>query len=98
MLKIEYTNDAEFDLEDIADFIAKDSSNRALQYLQKIEKNIELLCKNPNLGVSCESKKISLDCRVLIFEAYLIFYKVLNESILIIRILHSSVNYKKIVV
>lgn len=98
MLRIEYSNKAELDLEDIADFIAKDSVNRALAYLDKIQKTIELISKNPSLGVTCESKNIKLECRILIFEEYLIFYKDIDASIFIVRILHSSVNYKKILV
>ena len=98
MLKIEYSKKAEFDLEDIADFIAKDSKNRALSYLSKMQELIELISQNPNLGIACSSKNIKLKCRILIFEAYLIFYKVIEKSVLIIRILHSSVNYKKILV
>ncbi len=98
MFSIEYLNEAELDLEDIADFIVKDNKNRALVYLEKMQKTIELISENPNMGILCENKNIKLGCRILIFEAYLIFYKVTKKSILIIRILHSSVNYKKILI
>ncbi len=98
MLSIEYSKKAELDLEDIADFIAKDSLNRALAYLDKIQKTIELISKNRSLGVTCKSKNIKLECRILIFDEYLIFYKVTDLTIFIIRILHGSVNYKKILV
>ncbi len=98
MLNIEYSNKSEIDLEDILDFIAEDSVLIALSYLEKMQKSIELISENPNIGLPCKNKHIKLECRILIFEAYLIFYKVLKESILIIRILHSSVNYKKILV
>jgi toxin ParE1/3/4 len=98
MLRIDFSKDAEFDLEEIIDFIALDSVDRALKYLEKIEDNISLLSENAHLGVLCKRKNIQLGCRILIFEGYLIFYKVLEDAILIIRILHGSVNYKKILV
>jgi plasmid stabilization system protein ParE len=60
--------------------------------------SISLLSENPTLGVTCKKKNIDLDCRVFIYEAYLIFYKVLKYSILVIRLLRASVNYKKILV
>ena len=98
MLNIEYSKNAELDLEDIADFISKDSTNRALAYLDKIQSTIELISKNPSMGITCKSKNIKLECRILIFDEYLIFYQVSEVSIFIIRILHGSVNYKKILV
>ncbi len=98
MLRIDFSKDAECDLEEIVDFIALDSVDRALEYLEKIKENIALLSKNAHLGVLCRRKNIKIECRILIFDAYLIFYKVLENSILIIRILHSSLNYKKILV
>ncbi len=98
MLRIDFSKDAEIDLEEIVDFIALDSVDRALEYLEKIKDNISLLSENAHLGVLCKRKNIEIACRILIFDAYLIFYKVLENSILIIRILHSSVNYKNILV
>ena len=80
------------------DFIALDSRGRALEYLEKIKDHISLLSQNAHLGVLCKRKNIEIECRILIFDFYLIFYKVLENSILIIRVLHSSVNYKKILV
>ncbi len=47
------------------------------------------------MGVSCKAKGINKDCRVLIFEKYLIFYKfdeACNE-VIILRILYGSRNY-----
>lgn len=98
MLRIDFSKDAELDLEEIVDFIALDSVDRALAYLEKIRENISLLSENAHLGVLCKRKNIKLECRILIFESYLVFYKVLENSILIIRVLHSSVNYKNILV
>ncbi len=98
MLEIVYSQNAEQDLEEIGDFIARDSISCALEYLEKMQKSIELIASNPNIGLSCKSKNIDIECRLFIFDDYLIFYKVLEDEIIIIRVLHGSVNYKKILV
>ena len=67
-----------------------------LPVLAHINFYIELLENNPNMGVDCKTKNINQDCQILIYEKYLIFYRIENISILIGRILHSSINYQKI--
>jgi len=50
------------------------------------------------MGVSCRAKGIDRDCRILIFENYLIFYEVdeADKEILILRILHGSRKYQEL--
>ena len=96
MHKLIYTKQAEKELINIFKYIASDKKEVALEHINKLKSRIELLQSNPLLGVSCQSKNINKDCRVLIFEDYLIFYKVRDDNeILIIRILHGSMNYQK---
>lgn len=93
-MEIKYSELALLDLENIIDFIAKDSIKRAIDYIEKIKNHLEILKKSPNLGVECRKKKINQDCRVFIFESYLVFYSVLEKSVEIKRVLHSSVDYQ----
>ena len=58
---------------------------------------IDLLLDNPRLGVECKNKNINKDCRILVFENYLIFYKIIDNEIQIARILNSRVDYTKII-
>ncbi|RLC11883.1 MAG: hypothetical protein DRI57_18330 [Deltaproteobacteria bacterium] len=53
---------------------------------------------SPYMGVSCRAKGIDRDCRILIFENYLIFYEVdeADKEILILRILHGSRKYQEL--
>jgi len=92
-MHLEYTEQSISDLDNIIEYIAKDSKSRALQYINKMKSKIELLVHAPNLGVACKTKKIKQNCRILIFEHYLVFYTTKERSIQIKRVLHSSVNY-----
>ena len=95
-MPINYTELAVSDLGKVFEFIASDNKKTALEYLSKIKSKIELLAVSPDMGVTCRSKNIDSHCRVLIYENYLIFYKVDNFSILILRVIHSSVDYQKL--
>ncbi len=92
-MHLEYSEQSIVDLNNIIEYIAKDSKNRALQYINKMKSKIELLIDTPNMGVDCRTKKINRDCRIFIFEHYLVFYTTKENNIQIKRILHSSVNY-----
>lgn len=94
--KIYYLEKAQEDLESILDFITKDSLQRAQDYLQFLQTSISTLGDFPKLGVTCKRKHIRRECRILIIENYLIFYKIDEKSqkIFIGRVLHCSVNYK----
>jgi len=92
-MHLEYSEQSIVDLDNIIEYIAKDSKNRAAQYIDKMKSKIELLIHAPNIGVACKTKKINQNCRILIFEGYLIFYIMIEDSIQIKRVLHSSVNY-----
>ena len=90
---ISYTEQSIQDLREVFDFIALDSKSRALSYIEKIQQKIELLSQFPEMGVECRSKKLTIDCRILIFGDYLVFYRVSEESVVISRVIHCSVNY-----
>ena len=92
-MKLRYSEDALEDLDQILKFIAKDSSTRALAFIDRLKSSIELLITFPGLGVSCQSKGIAEDCRVMIFESYLIFYIVNVEKILILSIINAAKDY-----
>ena len=92
-MHLEYSEQSIVDLDNIIEYIAKDSKSRALQYIDKMKSKIELLIHTPNLGVACKTKNIKQDCRILIIENYLVFYTIKESNIQIKRVLHSFVNY-----
>lgn len=94
--KLVYKCKAEDDLDSIFDYIAANSAVNALNYIDKMQSVIENLVTSPYMGVSCKTKGIDRDCRILIFENYLIFYQVdeADNEITILRILHGSRKYQ----
>ena len=94
-MQIDYSEQAIDDLSKIGEHIAEDSRNRAVQFLKKLKTKIEMLLHFPYMGVECQSKNIHINCRIMIFEAYLIFYIITHDSIIINRILHHAVNYQE---
>lgn len=86
---------AEEDFTEIISFIAADNPNAANLIANKIEKNLELLSENPNLGrIPREEEIKNLGYRYLIVQNYLIFYTIEERTIFIHRILHGARNYK----
>ena len=97
MHNIKYTQLAKEDLFNLFELISKDKPTVAVEYINKLEGYIELLESNPLMGVECKKKNINQNCRILIYENYLIFYKVANNNTVhILRILNSRINYKRL--
>ncbi|HRP93363.1 MAG TPA: type II toxin-antitoxin system RelE/ParE family toxin [Ignavibacteriaceae bacterium] len=86
---------AEEDFTEIIKFIADDNPIAAESIANKIEKNLELLSDNLNLGRMSRDEEIkNLGYRYIIVQNYIIFYTIEERTILIHRILHSARNYK----
>jgi len=59
MHNILYTELAHDDLFHIFETISEDKPTSAVEYITKLEKSIELLQTNPQLGLACRSKNIN---------------------------------------
>lgn len=87
--------EAEYDLEVISDYIARDNPARALSFLQEL--------RSKCLGLADMPERFPLVPR---YEAtgvrrrghgdYLIFYRVEAEKVIILHILHGAQNYNTI--
>lgn len=88
---------AEEDFTEIVSYVAVDNLSAAHSLADKIEKDLELLSENPNLGRIPRDEEIrNLGYRYLIVQNYLIFYTIEDKTILVHRILHSARNYKSL--
>ncbi|MBU2445942.1 MAG: type II toxin-antitoxin system RelE/ParE family toxin [Bacteroidetes bacterium] len=89
--RLRYLPVAQDDLVSIFDYIAQDSPNRALSFVEKLDRRIGLLEQQPFLGrVPCHPKLREYGYRVLIVESYLVFYIVRRRTIEIHRVVHGS--------
>jgi toxin ParE1/3/4 len=88
---------AEEDFTEIVSYVAVDNVSAANSLADKIEKDLELLSENPNLGRIPRDEEVrNLGYRYLIVQNYLIFYTIEDKTILVHRILHSARNYKSL--
>jgi toxin ParE1/3/4 len=96
--KIFYSRAALDDIDEIFSYIAKDNVSSAEVLLQKFDDSILKLSDFPNLGsILSEDEFALISCgyRFLMVHPYLVFYQVMEESIVIFRILHSRRDYLK---
>ncbi len=95
MKRLEYTirflRAAEDDLSEIVNYIAADRPSAADALATKIEKNLNYLSKNPQLGrIPNEEELMRLGYRYLVVQNYLIFYIIEKQVIYVHRILHGA--------
>ena len=91
---IRFLRIAEDDFSEIVTYILADRPSAAEAFATKIEKNLQLLSKNPHLGrVPKEDELAQLHYRYLVVDNYLIFYTVEGKSIYIHRILNGARDY-----
>lgn len=95
MASIEYSFEALVDVENIFQTILRDKPNAASEYISKLEKCIDLLEFNKEMGIKCKYRSVSFDCRILVFEQYKIFYQLNDEEVYILRIIHTKQSMKK---
>jgi len=90
---LRYLPVAQDDLISIFDYIAQDSPNRALSFVEKLDKRIGLLEQHPLPGrVPRHPKLREYGYRVLIVESYLVFYIIRRKTIEVHRVVHGSRN------
>ena len=90
---LRYLPIAQDDLISIFDFIAQDSPSRALSFVDKLDERIGRLEQNSLLGrIPRHPRLREYGYRVLIIEAYLVFYVVRGQDIEIHRVVHGSRN------
>jgi len=89
MVKINWTNLAIQDLEDIADYISKDSIRYAEITVQQLFISVDILLSHPKTGrIVPEFNQENL--RELIRGSYRIVYRILNKLRIDILIVHHS--------
>jgi len=79
------------DIDSIWKFTSQNWSNtQANIYFKGFFKQIDLICKNPEIGKPIDEVKIGH--RLVLFKSHLIIYKIEKEMVLIDRILHQRMD------
>ncbi len=87
-MRVEFAPQADADLEDIGDFIARDNPARAVRFISEIKTTCVGLGRAPDVGTP--RAELSTGIRMLTHGRYLIFYRKKGALIRIERVMHSA--------
>lgn len=92
---LRFTQAAERDLEEIADYIARDNPKRALSFVRELREACGILATAP-YAFAPPPRYRAQGVRMRVHKSYLIFYVVSAETVDFIHILHGQRNYAAI--
>ncbi len=95
MMPLDKSRRAEEDLSDIFAWIAQDNIEMAEQFLETAESTFQFIVRNPGIGRERFNYSGLRSWRVPNFENYLVFYRVQNEVLQIVRVLHGARDLEK---
>ncbi len=89
MAQVRWSLTAGNDLQEIEDFIARDSALHAITFVDRIVESAENFLKTPHIGrIVPEFNRP--DLREVIFRNYRIVYLVQDDVVFILRVVHGS--------
>jgi len=88
-MRIEWTQPALLDLENIRDYIGRDSEYYATRFIEKIIEAVEGLEDFPKMGRSVPEADDE-NIRELLFYNYRVIYRFETDRILVLTIIHGS--------
>ena len=94
--KIQYTPAAIDDMDEVFSYISQDNVAAAENMLTKFNASISGLADFPNKGSVLSDDEYALiqrGYRFIVVNPYLIFYRIINDTVVIHRILHGRRDY-----
>lgn len=89
MAHVRWSLTAANDLQDIEDFIARDSVLHAISFVDRVVESAENLLKTPQIGRMVPEFNRP-DLRELIFRGYRIVYLLQDNEAFVLRVVHGS--------
>ncbi|MBP6265345.1 MAG: type II toxin-antitoxin system RelE/ParE family toxin [Nitrospira sp.] len=89
MAQVSWSLSAGQDLQDIEDFIARDSVLHAINFVDRVVESVGALLKTPHIGRMVPEFNRP-DLRGLIFRGYRIVYLLQEDMVFILRVVHGS--------
>ena len=85
----ELSSEADQDIDEIFDYTVHEfGTDQAVIYVTAFDNIFEQLLENPEIG--CDRKEIREGLRSIIKDKHIVFYRVLEDRLRIVRILHGS--------
>ncbi|WP_145640745.1 type II toxin-antitoxin system RelE/ParE family toxin [Neorhizobium alkalisoli] len=94
-MKVIFTRKARQDLVDIARHLVKHNPSRARSYMEELRTACIEIGEMPNAFERLEKTGIT-EIRRRTFQPYLIFYRLREDEVQLVRVLHGARNYLKI--
>jgi toxin ParE1/3/4 len=92
---VDITDEAAVDLEHIGDIIADDNPDRSVTFVRELVARCERLADMPRrFGLLAGHENSGL--RKLVHDGYLVFYRVDDAQLSVVRILNGAMDYEKI--
>jgi|SRR5690606_3939621 len=94
--RVKYSPAAVDDMDEIFSYISKDDVSAAENLLLKLDRRISDLAEFPEMGSVLSEDDFSLvqrGYRFIVVNPYLIFYRIIEETVIIHRILHGRRDY-----
>jgi toxin ParE1/3/4 len=88
MPRIDRSPEAQADIDQIVDYIARDSEVASHRWLDSLNKEFDLLSQFPRMGRQRDD--LAPELRSLPFGNYVIFYYPLHDGILVARVFHGA--------
>jgi toxin ParE1/3/4 len=76
------------DLNEILDYIAQDKPGAAIRFVETLRESCRRLSQHPHLGEDCSDLRAGM--RRLAVRGYLIFYRLGEDKVEILRVLHGA--------
>jgi len=94
--KIKYTPAAVDDMDEIFSYISQDNIASAEMMLEKINERIAKLAEFPNMGSVLSDEEYTIikrGYRFVVIHPHLVFYRIIDNTVIIHRILHGRRDY-----
>ena len=89
MVEIEWSTNSQKDLNEIIDYIAQDSLEFALTFYEEVKEKLKNLIDFPKMGRIVPELN-NPNIRELIFRSYRLVYRILEDKIQVVRIIHGA--------
>lgn len=94
-MKYKLSRLAEKDIEDILSYTIETwGLNQFRNYQKQIEDSLDIISSDPYHPISRNRKDLLNECRSYAFGKHIIFYRVKNDIVEIIRILHQKMDFE----
>jgi addiction module RelE/StbE family toxin len=94
-MKLAFAAEAKLDLLRIGDWIARDNPRRAVTFIEEIEARCRSLPAMPKAYQLMPRHEAS-GIRRIVHGNYLIFYRIEEKSVVVLRILHGAMDYERL--